>query len=209
MHDEFYNWMYWMLKSQMTEVRIVLLLLSIATFLGTLPWALEWFAFHADTFQAGQRWRPYTAWLTQLNFRHWMLNQWGVVVMAVLLPKRLLWWQWLGFVVMWVFTSIALAHSSYESYVGLSGLLYGWLIWSAYISPFYSHWIKLLFISALSIKVFSENGFLPLPQSDWVGGFIKAKVAHESHLWGLLSGLVVIGLTACWSLCRSKRQLRG
>jgi rhomboid family GlyGly-CTERM serine protease len=192
-----------MLKEQLTVTRIVLLLLSIATLAGTLSWSLATLAYEADAFQAGQWWRPFSAWITQLNLRHWILNQWGIVVMVILLPKRLSWWQWTGFVVMWLVTSMALAMSDYSNYVGLSGLLYGWLIWSAFLSPFYTRWIKLIFIGALSIKVFSENGWLPLPQSEWVGSFIQARVAHESHLWGLLSGFLVIAVTASVQQFRS------
>jgi hypothetical protein len=47
-------------------------------------------------------------------------------------------------------------------------------------------------VLALSIKVFSENGLFPMPGGDWVGEFIGAEVAHLSHLWGLVSGYLVI-----------------
>jgi rhomboid family GlyGly-CTERM serine protease len=148
--------------------------------------------YSAESTAQGQWWRPFSAWVAQLNLRHWLLNQWGVLVMLVLLPKQIKWTETLGFAVIWVFCSIALWLSDYANYVGLSGLLYGWLIFAAVLSPFYSNTVKLIFIAALSVKVFAENGILSLPGSDWVGDYIGAEVAHLSHLWGLLSGYVVI-----------------
>ncbi len=198
-----------MLNQWMSQTRIALLILTILTLIGTLSWPLDNLAFNAASLAEGQWWRPLSAWVTQLNFRHWVLNQWGVVVMAILLPEKLNRWQWGGFVVIWLFTSLALALSDYRTYVGLSGLLYGWLIWSAYLSPFYSWLVKVIFIGALSIKVFSENDWLPLPQSDWVGDFIQANVAHESHLWGLLSGFAVIVTAVCFLQYRSRLVPRG
>ena len=198
-----------MFSSQITEVRIALLALSLLTLAGIAPWSLEHLAYRAEAFQNGQFWRPFTAWMTQLNWRHWLLNQWGVLIMLLLLPKQLRYWQWLGYAVMWLLTSWALADSDYSSYVGLSGVLYGWLIWSAYLSPYYAPWVKVVFIAALSIKVFSENGYLPLPHSEWVADFIQSRVAHESHLWGLLSGFAVIVAAACGSLFQLMRRPRG
>jgi len=172
----------------------VLFFLSFCTFLGSFEVAIAYFSFDRFLFLGGDYWRPFSAWLTQLNLRHWLLNQWGLVVMVVLLPRTLDQNHWIGFALIWLLSSLSLACSEYDNYVGLSGVLYGWLIYAAVISPFYSTAIKSIFIASLTIKVFSENGYLPLPESNWVGDFIHGQVAHESHFWGLMSGYLVLSM---------------
>lgn len=169
-----------------------LIVLSVITFIGSLPAMVDLFGYEAELVDQGQVWRPFTAWLTQLNFSHWLLNQWGVVVLWLLWPRRLELRQFSGYLAVWLISSVMLALSDYQAYVGLSGLLYGWLTLAAVRTPFYPMWVKLVFLSMLSAKVLVEN---VLPQTDtngWVGEFIAAEVAHESHLWGLISGWAAV-----------------
>lgn len=178
--------------NRLSPIHISLIVCAILTLAGSFSFSNSILMYDSDLFAQGQWWRPLTAWAAQLNLKHWLLNQWGLIVMAVLLPRRLGIPESLGFLVIWLLSSAALGLSSYANYVGLSGLLYGWLIYSAVLSPYYSRLIQSIFVLSLSVKVFSENGFLPLPGGDWVGAFIGAEVAHLSHLWGLLSGYFVI-----------------
>ncbi|MDX1340974.1 MAG: rhombosortase [Reinekea sp.] len=179
---------------------VVLVLLALVTLIAVWSPLQAVLEFDQQLVAQGQWWRPFSAWLTQLNLRHWVLNQWGLVVMAVLLPSRLPKAHWSAFAIIWILTSLALWGSEYDRYVGLSGVLYGWLVYAAYVSPFYGRWVKCVFIALMSAKVLSENGWFSLPGADWVGEFIQAQVAHESHLWGLLSGLAV--LSAQWIVQR-------
>ncbi|WP_320824672.1 rhombosortase [Reinekea sp.] len=171
-----------------------LLWLALATLLCTQPLVADWLQYDAAQTRAGQIWRPFTAWLVQLNLRHWLLNQWGLVVMALLVPPRWSVSDRLGLLTVWVVASLMLVWSDYGLYVGLSGLLYGWLVVVAARSPYYSSRVRLIFIAALTVKVLAENGWLPLPSSSWVGDFIDADIAYRSHLWGLLAGLTFSAL---------------
>jgi rhomboid family GlyGly-CTERM serine protease len=168
-----------------------LLWLSLGTLLCTFSPVADWLLYDAEQTRAGQIWRPLSAWLVQLNLRHWLLNQWGLVVIALLLPQRWTVSDRLGLVFVWLVASLMLVWSDYALYVGLSGLLYGWLVVVAAQSPYYSARVRLIFIAALTVKVLAENGWLPLPlpSSSWVGDFIAADIAYRSHLWGLLAGL--------------------
>lgn len=162
----------------------------------------------------GQYWRPLTAWLVQLNEKHWLLNMWGLVVLALLLPTRLSRSSLAGFAFVWIVSSLLLAMSDYQSYVGLSGLLYGWLAWGAFLSPNYSKLIKFVFVIAVSTKVVAENlpsswlrdgifaNELSYLSSDWVAKFLDADVAHLSHAWGLFAGLLYIMIS--WTVQRLK-----
>jgi rhomboid family GlyGly-CTERM serine protease len=157
--------------------------------LASMPIIQAWLAYDADAFAQGQWWRAFSSWVTQLNLRHWLLNQWGLLAMWLLLPASLKLKVWLGLGFVWLFASVCLMLSNYDNYVGLSGLLYGWLVVCAVQSPFYERWVKWVFVLILSVKVISENLGLSGLEENWVGEFISATVAHESHLWGWLGGV--------------------
>lgn len=175
---------------------LVLIGLSVFTLIGSLPLIASVAAFNADLYAQGEWWRPFSAWLCQLNFAHWAINQWGLVVMAILLPKKMTPNVVLGFFAVWLVSSLCLMSSDYQGYVGLSGLLYGWLVIAAVVSPYYSNAIKALFILMISGKVFLENGLLfgIHWHSELLENLLQSSVAHESHLWGLLSGLMFVSV---------------
>lgn len=182
------------MKTLFTPTRFILVLLGLITLASSMDPLLGWFRYDADLANSGQWWRAVTAWVAQLNLQHWLLNQWGLIVMGLLLPERLSKSQLSGFVAIWLVSSVLLLRSDYSDYVGLSGLLYGWLIYAAVLSPFYSVSIRCVFIAVLSAKVLWENFMPTTDQSDWVGRFINAQVAHESHFWGWVSGVIVIAI---------------
>lgn len=175
-----------------TPARLFLLLLSVAMFMGSTGLAQEWLAYDAEAFKGGQWWRALSSWVTQLNLRHWLLNQWGLIAMWLLLPAHVRRSTWIGLTFVWLVASLCLSLSDYDNYVGLSGLLYGWLVVSAAHSPFYELRVKAIFIGVLSVKVISENLGIAGLEESWVGDFISATVAHESHFWGWMAGIVFI-----------------
>lgn len=189
--------------------RVWLVGLSLLTLLGTWSPVIELFGYDMTAVHQGQLWRPLTAWWTQLNLQHWLLNQWGLIVLWLLWPVRLSWACLLGYGVVWWVSSLMLALSDYDSYVGLSGLLYGWLVIAAIHTPFYPPWVRATFLALLSGKVMAENFVPGLSSTDWVGELISARVAHESHLWGLLSGWGVIGVGWLVPRVRSGPECRG
>lgn len=179
--------------------RIALFVIAVFCLIGSLPTISLVLEYQGSWIVEREYWRPMTAWIAQLNFKHWLMNMWGIGVMALLLPSRANTRDWLGLAVITLCASLLLLTSKYDQYVGLSGVLYGYLVWLAVISPFYSNSIKALFLVVLSSKVIVENGWIPfapefLVSEAWVATFIQGTVAVESHLWGLMSGwLVVIG----------------
>lgn len=186
----------------------LLLALSLITLLGSMPWSVEQFGYDSQAISRGEVWRSLTAWLTQLNVRHWLLNQWGLIVLWILWPAHLPFKALWAYLWVWVLCSAALLLSDYGNYVGLSGLLYGWLVIGAVRSPHYPVWVQGIFLGILSGKVLLENLQPAGGSSGWVGALIAADVAHESHLWGLLSGWVLIGLGWLALRVRLKRVFR-
>jgi len=171
-----------------------LLIIAVITFIGAWSPINAVLEYHSDWWIAGEVWRPVTAWIAQLNLQHWLINQWGLVLMALLLPPRLEKADWLALGWVWLASSVALALSEYGQYAGLSGLLYGWLLWSLMRSPFYAPWLRWGIAAILTVKVGHENvPGLAGEGDNYVSEWIQADVAVLSHAWGLVSGWLAIG----------------
>lgn len=191
------------LSSYFTPTVRLLLVIALLTFIGAWSPINQWLEYQGEWSSNGQVWRPLTAWIAQLNPQHWLINQWGLVLMALLLPPRLERADWLALAWVWVASSAALAFSEYSQYAGLSGLLYGWLLWSLKRSPFYAVWIRWGIIGVLTVKVGYEN---VVGQGDsFVSDLIQANVAVLSHAWGLLAGWAAV---AAYSLFQLSRKVK-
>ncbi|MEX1214324.1 rhombosortase [Saccharospirillum sp.] len=183
----------------------VLLSISVLCLLGSLAGVTDWLDYQRLAVAAGEVWRPLTAWVAQLNPSHWLVNQGGLVLLALLLPGR---WQCqdtLAFGGVWLLCSIWLALGPYQQYAGLSGLLYGWLIWALWRSPHYSGLIRLAVAVVLVVKVITEN--LSGPYSGGASGvsmFIRGDIAVQSHLAGLVAGLLAVLVAWGWGRARNR-----
>lgn len=174
---------------------LMLLGLSLLTLIGALAPLNGWLEFRRAEWLDGQLWRPLTAWMAQLNLTHWLVNQWGLVLLALVMPPRPERADGLAFVWVWLCASLALLLSDYQQYAGLSGLLYGWLVWAVLRSPYYQRWLRWLVVAVLTVKVVQEN--LPGEHANgFVGDWIAARIAVESHAWGLIAGW--LALLADW-----------
>ncbi|MFG1496658.1 rhombosortase [Saccharospirillum sp. HFRX-1] len=181
---------------------LLLLSLSLLTLVGALAPINDWLEFRRAPWLEGQLWRPLSAWMAQLNLMHWLVNQWGLILLALVMPPRTSRADVLAFIWVWLFASVMLVFSDYRQYAGLSGLLYGWLVWAVLCSPYYQAWLRWLVALVLTAKVVQEN--LPGDHgSELVGQWISANIAVESHAWGLLAGW--IALAVAWLWLRSDR----
>lgn len=182
-----------------------LLAVSALTLIGALEPINTWLEFRRPELQAGEFWRPLTAWLAQLNLQHWLVNQWGLVLLALVMPPKPNRADALALLWVWLAASLLLVASSYQQYAGLSGLLYGWLVWAVLRSPYYPLWLRWAVVVAVSAKVVQEN--LPGDSAaSWVGQWINANIAVESHAWGLVAGW--LALLVAWLGAQRKRSER-
>jgi rhomboid family GlyGly-CTERM serine protease len=190
------RWLWW---SQHVNYPIrILLAISVICLLGSLGPVSAWLAYDRLLVATGDLWRPLTAWVAQLNPSHWLVNQGGLVLLALLLPGR---WQrqdTLAFIWVWLLCSLWLALGPYVRYAGLSGLIYGWLIWALWRSPHYHRLIRLTVAMVLVAKVVPENLAGPYgADASGVSAFIRGDIAVQSHLAGLLGGLFAV--LVAWS----------
>lgn len=183
----------------------ILLSISALCLLGSLAGVSDWLEYHRFAVVNGDVWRPFTAWVAQLNPSHWLVNQGGLVLLALLLPGQ---WQrqdTLAFVWVWLLCSLWLAFGPYTQYAGLSGLLYGWLFWALWRSPHYSALIRLAVALILAIKVMTEN--LSGPYAGGASGvsvFIRGDIAVQSHLAGLVAGFLAVLSAWGWGITSNR-----
>ncbi|WP_028669864.1 rhombosortase [Saccharospirillum impatiens] len=197
------SWHRW-LQTPSPTIR-VLLTISALCLLGSLAGVTNWLDYQRVAVADGEVWRLVTAWMAQLNPAHWLVNQGGLVLLALLLPGD---WQrqdTRAFAWVWLLSSLWLAFGPYDQYAGLSGLLYGWLLWALWRSPHYSSLIRLAVAVILAIKVISEN--LSGPNSggaSGVSGFIRGDIAVQSHLAGLIAGALAVLVAWGWRRARNR-----
>lgn len=162
---------------------------ALLTLVASLQPITTWLAYDQAWLEERQLWRPLTASLAQLHLKHWLLNQWGLVIMALLLPARLGRADLVAVLCVWMAVSVSLPITAYSDYAGLSGVIYGWLIWSLLTSPHYPAWLLLSVALGVSLKVLVENvpGMSDLLNAS-TADFLDADIAVRAHLWGLISG---------------------
>lgn len=192
---------------RLTPTLIVLLGLSLLTLAGSWAPLSDGLEFRRADLAEGELWRPVTAWIAQLNLQHWLINQWGLVLLALALPPRLARADWLALGWVWLAASGALVVSAYDHYAGLSGLLYGWLVWALLRSPYYGMALRWGVVLVLSGKVLLENlASRPGVETSFVADLIQADIAVQSHAWGLVAGWLAL---LAWSMARRGRRQAG
>ncbi|MBU2862684.1 rhombosortase [Reinekea forsetii] len=170
------------------------LILAFFSLIATLFSWSDLLYYDAEKLAIGEYWRPFTAWIVQANISHWAINLWGLVIMGIVLPNQPGRTTFLAFAGVWIFASLCLMFSDYAAYVGLSGVLYGWLFWSIAMSPFYRPTLKVIVLGLISAKVVIENSPLPWLKDSAVSTWVGHDIAYESHLWGLLGGVMTLAL---------------
>ncbi|GGB63546.1 rhombosortase [Shewanella inventionis] len=187
---------------------VVISLLCIALFAADIPSPPfypidQYFSYRYDDIQHGQVWRLVTGNLLHTNLWHLLMNLAGFWVIVFLHdvhykrhPEKLV----LLFVCLCLLEGIGLYlfYPSLKAYVGLSGILHGLFAFGALMDirkGYYSGYLLLLGVIA---KVAYEQYF---GATESVTALIGARVATESHLVGLICGLLC---ALCWSFVANR-----
>jgi rhomboid family GlyGly-CTERM serine protease len=175
---------------------LLLSLLCALLYLGGeyLPWVDEFLVYRRAGISEGELWRLLSGNLLHTNHWHLLMNLAGLWVIVLLYADHLS-RAGLG----WLFVSLCLLeglglygfYPELSAYVGLSGVLHGLFGFGAIMDVsrgIKSGWLLLL---GVIVKVGHEQLF---GASDQVRDMIGARVATESHLVGLLGGLLCAAL---------------
>lgn len=158
-----------------------------------------WLGYDREAVLDGQLWRLLTCHFVHLNLNHFLLDDAGFLlvwwIFRDVLTRRLLWW-WLA-VSTPVCGLVLLADSSLYGYVGLSGILHGWLVIALVAGWRTSPLLHGGMLTALVAKLLYEQ--TPFYNAHYLDHLINGYVYPLAHLEGALTGLC-IALVLC--LCR-------
>lgn len=145
---------------------------------------------HRDFILEGQWWRILTGNFTHTNFAHLGMNLAGLWVISYIFkpsPRLLL----LCLVTISLAVGVLNFLSSMNGYVGLSGALHGLFAYFALLEALNGRKSSWLLVVGVMAKVAWE---LTMGASSSTSELINARVAVESHLFGMLSGFIFAAL---------------
>jgi len=169
----------------------VLVGLSLLTlFIMLLPAPIQQrLRFERGAIASGELWRLLTAHLTHLNWSHLLLNLLALWVIRLLFPDgprlRPLAFLWLALAIS---CGLLLFNPEIEWYLGLSGVLHGYLVWLALALARQGDSNGWLLVTLLTGKLTWEQLVGPLPGSE---ATIAARVVVDAHLYGAIAGVLL------------------
>ena len=178
-------------QSKYSLAPLLVVIVSIVMAL-TEPASSNLFAYDRNQLNNFQWWRLITGHFLHTNIPHLLLNTAGLALLWALhghyyrTPHYLI-----QFLVLCLGTSIGLYYfdQNMQWYVGLSGVLHGLFVIGAYFDikhSFKSGWLMLI---GVWLKVIHEQIF---GASEEVAELIAANVAVDAHLFGTITGSIII-----------------
>jgi rhomboid family GlyGly-CTERM serine protease len=158
----------------------------------TQPMSTDWFAYDRSQLNHFQWWRLITGHFLHTNTTHLLLNTVGLSLLWALhghyykMPRYLM-----QFLVLCLGTAMGLYlfAEQMQWYVGLSGILHGLFVIGAYFDirqKFKTGWLMLV---GVWLKVAHEQIY---GASEDVAQLIAANVAIDAHLFGTITGSIII-----------------
>jgi rhomboid family GlyGly-CTERM serine protease len=168
------------------------LLLVVAAVLAVAgDWGREALRYDRGAIAAGQVWRLISGHLVHLGWPHFLLNGAGLLLIFQLVGSRFSLPQWLSIALVTIIaidTGFWLWQPQLLWYVGLSGLLHGFLAAGAVAGLRTGQLDYWLIAAFLVIKLSYEQFFGPLPGSEGTTG---GNVVVASHLYGAVGGMLI------------------
>ncbi len=165
--------------------------LSLLTvFITLLPGQTQqWLRYERSLIESGELWRLLTAHLTHLNWSHLLLNLLTLWLIRLLFPRSPT-LQPISFLWLALATSCGLfvLNPDLQWYLGLSGVLHGYLAWVALHLLRHAQSGGGLLAALLLGKLGWEQLLGPMPGSE---AMISANVVVDAHLYGSIAGALL------------------
>ena len=178
-------------QSKYSIAPLMIIMVSIVLAISE-PFSSDWLAYDRSQLDNFQWWRMLTAHFLHTNITHLLLNITGLTLLWALHGHYFKMSCYISqFFVLCLGTSIGLYFfaGQMQWYVGLSGVLHGLFIIGAYLdiqNQFKTGWIML---SGVWLKVVHEQIY---GASEEVAKLIAAHVAIDAHLFGTVTGSIII-----------------
>lgn len=181
------------LRRHILALALVLVVLGLAG-----DWVNPWLRYDRDAIAAGQVWRLISCHLVHLNAWHMAMNLSGFVLcwffFTDLLTRRVL-WLWFGASSVLVGLAFWLLDPQLERYVGLSGVLHGFLVMCLVAGLRGNPVLHTIVLGIVAARLVWEQ--LPGYDIDYLRAWIAGSVYVNAHLYGSLVGAVLgVGLLA-------------
>jgi rhomboid family GlyGly-CTERM serine protease len=177
-------------------ILFAIILCSIAQL--TLRLEVDWLQYSRADIAAGQWWRFVTGNIVHLSWRHFLMNIVGLIAIIILFPNRL---KLLTLILILISCSLSVTIGMWvfspdvQWYVGASGALHGLLVALILIEfisdePWSMHWLNIMLLVAIMLKLTWELFMGPIPGSESTAG---GPVIVQAHLYGFMGGLLCAG----------------
>lgn len=188
----------WQRLRQLPDWRFVGALVALMATLQLI--GPESFRYERDWIETGQIWRLLTAHCVHVGWMHWLLNSFGLVIMATLTTPG---WS----LPRWILTTAGMAlgisilmtlfNPEVRDFAGLSGVLYGLFLLGAISLFAHDRLVAVLIGAAILIKILMEQ----FQFYDFnTGGLIGARVVVDSHLYGVIMGFAIALLWSTYTM---------
>ena len=152
----------------------------------------ELLRYDAQAIREGELWRLLSGHLVHANLRHLLLNLAGLLLCQALTGPRWSLWRWSGYILaLALLISLAFwwLRPGLHGYVGFSGVLFGLYLMAAVDSLRRQTLISSLLVLMLLAKILMEQfSSVKITSSGWIG----VPVLVDAHLYGFLSGLLLL-----------------
>ncbi len=154
-------------------------------------WGRELLRYDRDAIAGGQIWRLASGHFVHLGLSHWVLNGAGLLLVWFLVGEFLRASQWLLVTIVCIVgidLGFWLFQPQLQWYVGLSGLLHGYLF-AGIVAGYRQRKVEMTVLGVIVIaKLIYEALVGPLPGSELTSG---GAVITAAHLYGAISGFAV------------------
>lgn len=163
----------------------------VALFAMSLQFAggAQWASLIPARVNGGEIWRLLSAHFVHTNWQHYLMNMAGIASCLFVFRHDVAVKDWIfSAIFISFFSSVCLYFyfTPWQSYVGFSDVLHGWIVIGILGVSVKEPKLALLILAALVIKLSYENVF-ETPSAAFLDG---SRVATESHLFGAAAGLL-------------------
>ena len=173
-----------------------IILVSVFCQIAQELWGITSLAYHRETFYPAFWYQWITPSLVHVNWTHWLFNVLNLIALVIVFAPVWSAWKLLGiFAFSSLFILLCLYHcsSDVQSYVGMSGVLYALVVYSALLSLRTQPLVAGVVLIYVLLKLFAHDWINHIMGVDTALGDIR--VITDVHWYGAMIGAMIAGIS--------------